>query len=49
MYRGLGHATSPHTPTKKEKNEIQILGFRLNDRQAMLLGGVYQKKIPGIH
>ena len=40
----------PPTPQpKKKKNEIQILGFRLNDRQAMLLGGVYQQKIPGIH
>ena len=47
MYRGLGHATSPHLPTKK-KNEIQIVGFRLNERQAMPLGGVYQQKIPGI-
>ena len=48
MYRGLGHATSPH-PQTKTKNEIQILEFRLNERQAMILGGVYQQKIPGIH
>ena len=40
----------PPTPQPKKKNEIQILGFRLNERQAMLLwGGVYQQKIPGIH
>ena len=43
MYRGLGHATAPTPPTNK-KNEIQILEFRLNERQAMLLGGVYQQK-----
>ena len=34
----------PPTPQPKKKNEIQILGFRLNERQAMLLGGVYQPK-----
>jgi len=39
----------PHTPPTNKTNEIQILGFRLNERQAMLLGGVYQQKIPGIH
>ena len=38
----------PPTPQPKQ-NEIQILGFRLNERQTMLLGGVYQQKIPGIH
>ena len=39
----------PPSPQPTKKNEIQILGFRLNERQAMLLGGVYQQKIPGIH
>ena len=39
----------PPTPQPNKQNEIQILGFRLNERQAMLLGGVYQQKIPGIH
>ena len=39
----------PPTPQPKKKNEIQIVGFRLNERQAMPLGGVYRQKIPGIH
>lgn len=39
----------PHPTTQPKENEIQILGFKLNERQAMLLGGVYQQKIPGIH
>ena len=39
----------PPPPSNQKKNEIQILGFRLNERQAMPLGGVYQRKIPGIH